>query len=139
MDSFLTDIQIKILELRKKGYTQDEIAKIMGTSRANISMIEKRARENVEKAKNTLRIYYNIMAPLKVEIIEGTDVLEIPKMVFMKSDERNIHINYNSLELIEFIIKNAKKYIENRIVKEPFIINILENGEINIYPSENRR
>jgi len=110
----------------------------MGTSRANISMIEKRARENVEKAKNTLRIYCNIIAPLKIEVSPGTDVLEIPEMVFTKSDEKNIHVNYNALEVIEFINKNAKKYIENRIVKEPFIINILENGDINIYPSENK-
>lgn len=40
-DSFLTDTQIKVLKLRKKGLTQEEIAKMLGTSRANISMIEK--------------------------------------------------------------------------------------------------
>ena len=130
MESFLTETQMKILKLRKKGLTQEEIAKIMNTSRANISMIEKRAKENVEKAKNTLKIYNDIMAPLKITIEEGTDVFDIPKIIFKKSDEGGIHIKYSSLEIMDLINKNAKEHIDKRIVKTPFTINILENGEI---------
>ncbi len=130
MESFLTETQIKILKLRKKGLTQEEIAKIMNTSRANISMIEKRAKENIEKAKNTLKIYNNIMAPVKITIREGTDVFDIPKLIFKKSDEGDIHVRYSSLEILELINKNVKEYIDKRIVKKSFTINILENGEI---------
>lgn len=130
MESFLTETQIKILKLRKKGLTQEEIAKLMNTSRANISMIEKRAKENIEKAKNTLKIYTDIIAPLKITIREGTDVFDIPKLIFKKSDEGDIHVRYSSLEILELINKNAKEYIDKRIVKKSFTINILENGEI---------
>ncbi|MBP2144312.1 Tfx family DNA-binding protein [Methanococcus voltae] len=132
MESFLTDVQVKVLDLRKKGHTQDEIAKKMGTSRANISMIEKRAKENVEKARNTLSIYSDIIAPSRIIIPEGTDVFEIPKIVFSKSDEDEIHVRYTSLEIMEFINQNAKKYIRNRFVKEPFIVTIMQTGEIYI-------
>ncbi|WP_292460431.1 Tfx family DNA-binding protein [Methanothermococcus sp.] len=133
MESFLTDTQIKILKLRKKGLTQEEIAKIMNTSRANISMIEKRARENVEKARNTLRIYNDIMAPVKLVVKEGIDVFDIPKMVFKISDENDIHVKYSSLEILDLIHKNVRNNIDKRIVKKPFVINILENGELSFY------
>ena len=130
MESFLTDTQIKVLKLRKKGLTQEEIATMMNTSRANISMIEKRAKENVEKARNTLRIYNDIMAPVKLVVKEGVDVFDIPKMVFKTSDENDIHVNYSSLEILDLIHKNGKDNIDKRIVKKPFIINILEDGEL---------
>jgi len=131
-DSFLTDTQIKVLKLRKKGLTQEEIAKMLGTSRANISMIEKRAKENIKKAYNTIKIYNRIMAPLSIEIEEGTDVLEIPDIVFKKADEEGIKVKYNTLELIELIKENASEFIEKRTVKKKFKIYILENGDLDV-------
>ena len=129
-DSFLTDMQIKVLKLRKKGLTQEEIAKMFGTSRANISMIEKRARENIKKAYNTIKIYNQIMAPLSIEIEEGIDVLKIPDIVFEKADNEGIKVKYNTLELIEFIKEQASEFIEKRTVKKKFKIYVLENGEL---------
>ncbi|ACV24561.1 Tfx family DNA-binding protein [Methanocaldococcus fervens] len=131
-ESFLTETQIKVLELRKKGLTQEEIAKMFGTSRANISMIEKRAKENVKKAYNTIKIYNRIMAPIFIEIKEGTDVLDVPDIVFKKADEEDIKVKYNTLELIEFIKENASGFIEKRTVKKKFKIYILENGDLDI-------
>ena len=130
MESFLTNTQIKVLKLRKKGLTQEEIAKLMNTSRANICMIERRARENIEKAKNTLKIYKNIISPIKLVVDKDTDVFQIPKLIYETSNKHNIHINYNSLELIDMIHNSMKNNIEKRIVKKPFVINILEDGNI---------
>lgn len=130
MDSFLTETQIKVLKLRKKGLTQDKIADQLNTSRANISMIEKRARENVEKAKETLKIYNNIIAPLKLIIPEGTDVLDIPKQILEVSDVNDIIIPYAQLEMLELIHKSVPECLQNRVVKKSFTINILENGEL---------
>ncbi|ABR54998.1 DNA binding protein, Tfx family [Methanococcus vannielii SB] len=139
MESFLTEIQIRVLNLRKKGHTQEEIAHVMGTSRANISMVEKRARENIEKAKNTLNIYNDIIAPSKIKVEKGTDVFNIPNVIFSKSDEEEIHVNYSSLQIMEFINQNAKRYIKNRMVVEPFIITILQNGEIYVHDFEEEK
>ena len=130
MESFLTNTQIKVLKLRKKGLTQEEIAKLMNTSRANICMIERRARENIEKAKNTLKIYKDIISPIKLVVDKDTDVFQIPKLIYETSNKHNIHINYNSLELIDMIHNDMKNNIEKRIVKKPFVINILEDGNI---------
>ncbi|MCQ6254400.1 Tfx family DNA-binding protein [Methanocaldococcus sp.] len=132
MESFLTETQIKVLKLRKKGLTQEEIAKLLGTSRANISMIEKRAKENIKKAYNTIKIYNMIIAPVSIEIDEGIDVLEIPKIVFKKADEENIKVKYNTLELIDLIKEKASDFIKNRITTKKFKIYILENGDVEI-------
>ncbi|ACX73518.1 DNA binding protein, Tfx family [Methanocaldococcus vulcanius M7] len=131
-NSFLTETQIKVLKLRKKGLTQEEIAKILGTSRANISMIEKRARENVKKAKNTLRIYNKIMAPIFLDIEEGTDVLKIPEVVFKEADTAGIKVKYNTLELLDVLKNSASEFIEKRTVKKKFRIYVLENGDIDV-------
>ncbi|HIP16916.1 MAG TPA: Tfx family DNA-binding protein [Methanothermococcus okinawensis] len=130
MESFLTDTQIKVLKLRKKGLTQEEIAKLMNTSRANICMIERRAKENIEKARNTLKIYESIISPIKLVVYKDTDVFQIPKLIYETSNKHNIHIIYNSLELIDIVYNNMKNNIEKRIVKKPFVINILEDGNI---------
>ena len=45
------------MELRARGFTQLETAKKLGTSRANVSMIECRAKKKLKKARETLRIY----------------------------------------------------------------------------------
>jgi len=72
------------------------------------------------------------MAPLSIEIEEGTDVLEIPDIVFKKADEEGIKVKYNTLELIELIKENASEFIEKRTVKKKFKIYILENGDLDV-------
>ena len=130
MESFLTETQIKVLKLRRKGLTLEEIAKLMNTTKANICMIEKRARENIEKARNTLKIYESIMAPLRITVREGTDVFQIPKMIYEECNKLNIHVKYNSLELLDLIYRNMKDNIDRRIVKKPFVVSVSEDGDV---------
>ncbi|HID47530.1 MAG TPA: Tfx family DNA-binding protein [Methanothermococcus okinawensis] len=130
MESFLTETQIKVLKLRRKGLTLEEIAHLMNTTKANICMIEKRARENIEKARNTLKIYESIMAPLRFTVKEGMDVFQIPKMLYRECNKLDIHVKYNSLELIDLIYKNMRDKIERRIVKKPFVISVSEEGDV---------
>jgi HTH-type transcriptional regulator, fmd operon transcriptional regulator len=54
--------QLKILRLRARGLTQLKVAKELGTSRANISMIEWRARRKLQKARETIRAYERLQS-----------------------------------------------------------------------------
>jgi HTH-type transcriptional regulator, fmd operon transcriptional regulator len=61
------------MELRSRGFTQLETAKKLGTSRANVSMIECRAKKKLEKARETLRIFEALHSsrrsrPVRVQI-----------------------------------------------------------------------
>jgi Tfx family DNA-binding protein len=51
----LTDEQLNILGYRFDGLKQEEIARRLGTTRQNVSLIERRARGNIMKAEATLK------------------------------------------------------------------------------------
>ena len=60
-ETILTRMQMDVLKLRNEGYTQDEISKRWGTTKQNISTIEKMAWRNVNRAENRaeIRITYD--------------------------------------------------------------------------------
>jgi hypothetical protein len=120
MKSFLTEQQIRILQLRAKGLKQSEIAEILGTSRANISILEHRALEKIEKAKNTLLIWEQINSKISVEVKKGEDLFNVPEKLFKKADEIGIKVPYSTAEIIAFLVENAP--VEDRIIKREFTL-----------------
>jgi Tfx family DNA-binding protein len=128
--SFLTKRQLAVLRLRQAGFTQEEIARRIKTTRANISLIEKRARENVERSKETIREWNSVVSPVRVTVPKGTDVMNVPDIVFAEADKASIHVKCDSIGLITLIKKEKGNSITNRIVNEPFEIDIANSGEV---------
>ncbi|USS41646.1 Tfx family DNA-binding protein [Thermococcus aggregans] len=120
MKTFLTEQQIRILRLRAKGLKQSEIAEILGTSRANISILEKRALEKIEKAKNTLLLWEQINSKVAIEVKKGDDIFMVPDRLFKKADEVGVKVPYTTAEIIAFLVDNAP--IEDRIAKKDFVL-----------------
>jgi len=120
MKTFLTEQQIRILRLRAKGLKQSEIAEILGTSRANVSILEKRALEKIEKAKNTLLLWEQINSKVAIDIKKGEDIFGVPDRLFRKADEVGIKVPYTTAEVIAFLVDNAP--IEDRIAKNNFVL-----------------
>ena len=128
--SFLTKRQLAVLRLRQAGLTQEEIARRIKTTRANISLIEKRARENVERSRETIREWNSVISPVRVAIRKGTDVMGIPGIVFAEADKASIHVKCDSIGLITLIKREKGDAITNRVVNEPFEIDISNSGEV---------
>ncbi|MGA9141767.1 MAG: Tfx family DNA-binding protein [Methanocella sp.] len=128
--SFLTKRQLAVLRLRQAGLTQEEIARRIKTTRANISLIEKRARENVERSKETIREWNSVISPVRITVKKGTDVMTIPEIVFAEADKASIHVKCDSIGLITLIKKEKGPVITNRIVDEPFEIDIANSGDV---------
>jgi HTH-type transcriptional regulator, fmd operon transcriptional regulator len=128
--SFLTKRQLAVLRLRQAGLTQEEIARRIKTTRANISLIEKRARENVERSKETIREWNSVISPVRISVKKGTDVMTIPEVVFAEADKASIHVKCDSIGLITLIKKEKGNSITNRIVDEPFEIDIANSGDV---------
>ncbi|MDV3103220.1 Tfx family DNA-binding protein [Thermococcus waiotapuensis] len=118
--SFLTDEQIKILRLRARGLKQSEIAEMLGTSRANVSILERRALEKIEKAKNTLLLWEQINSKISVEVRAGEDIFTVPEKLFRKADELGVKVPYSTAEVIAFLVENAP--IEERLAKRDFTL-----------------
>jgi HTH-type transcriptional regulator, fmd operon transcriptional regulator len=119
-----------VLRLRQAGLTQEEIARRIKTTRANISLIEKRARENVERSKETIREWNSVVSPVRVTIPKGMDVMNVPDIVFAEADKASIHVKCDSIGLITLIKKEKSSSISNRIVNEPFEVDIANSGEV---------
>jgi Tfx family DNA-binding protein len=116
--------------LRQAGLTQEEIARRIKTTRANISLIEKRARENVERSRETIREWNSVISPVRISVKKGTDVMTIPATVFAEADKASIHVRCDSIGLITLIKKEKGGAISNRIVNEPFEIDITNAGDV---------
>jgi Tfx family DNA-binding protein len=130
--SFLTKRQVMVLRLRQSGLTQEEIARRIKTTRANVSLIEKRARENIDRSRETLKEWESIVSPVRVVIKKGTDVIKVPEMVFGEADKQGIHVKSNSLDLITRLKKEKGGVISNRTLDEDMEIDITDSGEVNI-------
>ena len=98
-----TASQFLILKLRSTGLTQLQAAKQLGTSRANVSMIERRARNKLEKARATLRAYESILSTHSVNVEAGTRLQEIPSFVLHEGDRFGIHLKSNLIEIIRMV------------------------------------
>ncbi len=118
--SFLTDQQIKILRLRAMGLRQSEIAELLGTSRANVSILERRALEKIEKARNTLLLWEQINSKVSVEVRRGDDIFEIPERLFRKADEIGVKVPYSTAEIIAFLVEHGP--VEDRLAKRDFTL-----------------
>ena len=118
--SFLTEQQIRILQLRAMGLKQSEIAEILGTSRANISILEHRALEKIQKARNTLLLWEQINSKISVDVKQGEDIFNVPGRLFKKADELGIKVPYSTAEIVAFLVEHAP--IEDRITKRDFTL-----------------
>ncbi|AEO14004.1 Tfx family DNA-binding protein [Thermococcus sp. AM4] len=128
--SFLTDQQIKILRLRARGLRQSEIAELLGTSRANVSILERRALEKIEKAKNTLLLWEQINSKVSVEVRRGDDIFQIPERLFRKADEIGVKVPYSTAEIIAFLVEHAP--VEDRLAKRDFTLFLDSNDRLRV-------
>jgi Tfx family DNA-binding protein len=118
--TFLTEQQIKILRLRAKGMKQSEIAELLGTSRANISILERRALDKVEKARNTLILWEQINSKISVDVKTGEDIFTVPDRLFRKADELGVKVPYSTAEVIALLVEHAP--VEDRLAKRDFTL-----------------
>ena len=113
-----------------EGKTQAEIAELFGTSRANVSLLEGRAKDNIERARETLRAWEEVSAPIKLRFPEGTDILEVPKKVFDATDEKEIKIKSDMLSLLALMKTDCSGKLNNRILREELWVLVSTDGEV---------
>ncbi len=117
---FLTEKQYRVLELRLRGYTQERIARLMGTSRENIAMIEKKAMDNIRRAQETLEAYEKLLAVGEVDINPGTRLVDIPGIVVRRADELGVKLKTNFTRLydeIRYVAEAARRNVLEKRIK----------------------
>lgn len=99
----LTERQYRVLTCRQMGMSQLQTAEELHTSRANVSMIELRARKNVERARETITAYESTLTSHPVTVPKGTRAYDIPPFVLREGDRCGVHIQSNIVEIIRMV------------------------------------
>ncbi|PSP28931.1 RNA polymerase subunit sigma-70 [Halobacteriales archaeon QH_2_65_14] len=128
----ITRRQAEVLVMRDRGLTQATIADKLDTTRENVTGIEHRARENIEKARETVEFAEVIEAPVRIEAPAGTDMYEIPELVFDACDEAGIKVAHNAPELMKLISDGAGSAIEGRQVRTALSIHVTSEGVVQV-------
>lgn len=133
--TLLTRRQAEVLVMREHGLKQADIADRLGTTRENITGIENRARENVEKARETVDFAEFLSAPVRVSIPAETDLYDAPDLVFEACDEAGITVTHNAPELMKQISDAAGSAVEGRQVRASLSVTVTSDGTVRVTKS----
>ncbi|MFP4632866.1 MAG: Tfx family DNA-binding protein [Halobacteriales archaeon] len=97
--TFLTERQRRVLAMRNEGMTQREIADEFGTSAANVSMIQKAAEDNVEKARRTVELAKYIRTGQMVQVEAGDHIEDVVERVYDLGDVKGVKVEHSKPEL----------------------------------------
>ena len=129
-DSLLTERQKAILRHRRQGLTQQQIGDLIGTSKANICIIEKSALENVRRAHEALQFMYTLDAGFLCVIPSGADLLTVPETIFREASDRGVKVRYNTIGLINRLCDSVPEHVKARLVKDEIQVYMNDDGEI---------
>jgi len=134
-DSLLTERQLQVLKLRRQGRSQQEIADLLGTTRSNISILEKRAHQNISRAERTLQQWMMIRAPISLHVPAGTDVFDLPEKVFSAADQKSLQLPVTSLDILVSLRRRAPHLFRKRAVLKDVDIYVTDEGELLVMES----
>lgn len=131
-ESVLTRRQAEVLALRERDIAQADIADVLGTSRANVSKVEASARDNVSKARETVAFAETLQAPVQVTIEPGTDLYEVPDLVYEGCDGAGVKVPYSAPEVMKMVSDAAGDAIAGREVRQTVLVGITSDGTMRI-------
>lgn len=129
-ETILSKRQIEVLKLRKKGHTQAEISKMLKTTRANISALEKSALKNIKKAEATLKFAKFLEAGVWIKAEKGENLNKLIRKIYEKAGKKKIHVEYTKPELMSTLEKNCRDKIRGMRIAQEIEIGITNEGEI---------
>lgn len=129
-EGLLTDRQKEVLRYRRAGLTQQQIADIILTSKANICTIEKSAMVNVKRARETLDFFYSLDARHLCTIDKGSDLLEAAKEIFAEAEKAGIKVRYDSIHLMNRIREEVPENNKSRFIREKIEVYLKDDGDL---------
>jgi Tfx family DNA-binding protein len=114
--------------LRKRGFTQEKVAKILGTSRENISIIERNAYKVVWMAQATIAAFESLHTDGVFLIPSRTSIYDVPRLIFMRGDVLGIKVKTDENAIIA-LTKSKGKIRDYRLVS-PLSFKIKPDGQL---------
>lgn len=131
-ENVLTRRQAEVLVLREADIAQADIAEYLGTSRANVSSIESSARGNIKKAKETIAFAEVLSAPVRLVVEAGTDLYDVPNMVYSACDSADVKVSRTAPELMKLVSDAAGDAVHGRAVQREITITVTRDGRVRV-------
>jgi len=128
-DSYLTEKQLRVLELRAQGYTQREIAEMLGTTRENVCILESRAKRNIERARRTL-IAFESLSPVRVVIEEGESIFSAPHKILRHADMHGIKVVHTRTSIVSLLRRFAGRALQGNTFTSSVEVLVLRSGRL---------
>ena len=133
-NSFLTERQREIMRLRKQNLKKSEIARILNITRQDVTILEKRAKMNIEKAFNTIQIAYEDGLSVRHVIVKNTQILDAVKEILDAGDRNNIKIRSSIPEIFSLMRACHGSKIKNGVIQDGTEVSILLDGALIMRP-----
>lgn len=131
-ESVLTRRQAEVLALREHGLTQSAIGDRLGTSRANVSAVERAARDNVEQSRETVAFADALAAPIRVTVQAGDKLYGVPGRVYEAADEAGVKVNQTAPDLMRTVGREAGDAVDGGRVVEPILVGVTLDGAVRV-------
>ncbi|HDJ66997.1 MAG TPA: Tfx family DNA-binding protein [Nitrososphaeria archaeon] len=128
----LTEKQMKVLQLRRKGLSYREIAKLFKTTEENIYILERRALTNIQKARKTIEALKLMDMAVELKIPRGVKLSNVPAKIYRVADKHKIKLNFNYVELLQEIADKAGDKLGNKMILKDITVYIFWDGSITV-------
>lgn len=132
----LTERQAEVLAMRAAGHTQAEIAETLGTSVANVSAVERAARENVQAARRTVDFVRVLQARTRVAAGAGTDLRQLVDRIYEAADDAGVRVPHTDPELTALLHDRLGEGLDGRRLTFGVEIGLTSDGSVVVFQSD---
>lgn len=130
----LTERQALVWTLRAQGASQAQIAASWGTSRANICMLERAARNHIARSRETLAFDAALRAPVQLVCRPGELLLDIQSRLQRCCGPQAQQPELEGLSVPDEMAAKAPDCVrDNRLIR-PLLIWVTVDGELGLRP-----
>lgn len=126
----LTARQWQVMRLRATGLTQTQVARRLRTTRENVSIIERRAHENLRSAKATLEALQQLSDSRELIIPSGTSIFEATSIILRRGDILKVKLKTNADSILALLRSRCKGRIRGHHLTSVIRVQIGEDGSV---------
>jgi len=114
------------------GLTQAQVARKLRTTRENVTILERRANENLKAAKATLALMEEFSGSKELVIPAGTSIFEATSMILRKADVLRVKIKVNADSILALLRTRRKGRIRGHHLIATIRVKIEPDGTLKI-------
>ena len=118
------------MRLRSTGLTQAQVAKKLRTTRENVTILERRANDNLRAAKATLAAMERLSGSRELIIPSRVSVFEATSMILRRADMLRIRVKMNADAILATLRARHKGRIRGHHLIRAITIKIESDGSL---------